>query len=294
MKIKNKSPKVSIIIPTYNRSRLIGRTIKSILEQTYMDFEIVVIDDCSNDDTANIIAGFNDARIKYIYLSQHKGASFARNEGIKIAFGEFIAFADSDDVWLKEKLEKQVHILSTAPDDLGLVYSAVWKVSGKRKVLFPGKNLRAKRSGDIHKELLFGNFVPIHVLLRKECLGRVGMFDEKLPRLQDWDLWLRLSKKYKFLYLNEPLATEFKTSDSISGNNFYLMEGLEIIVKKFLKELSAYPNMLAKYYYCLGRGFYQNGQKNKSKEYLEKALELSPYDLKYMFYVWLFDFTNKK
>jgi glycosyltransferase involved in cell wall biosynthesis len=294
MNIKNKSPQVSIVMPTYNRARLIARAINSILEQNYVNFEIIVIDDCSTDDTARVIAGFNDSRIKYIYLSQHKGAAFARNEGLKIAFGELIAFCDTDDLWVKDKLTKQVQVLLNAPEDIGLVYSAVWKVSGRRKVLFPDKNLMRKRSGDVHKHLLFGNFVTIHVLIRKQCLERVGMFDEKLPRLQDWDLWLRLSKKYKFFYLNEPLATVFKTADAISEQSACLAAGLEIIINKFLKEFSAYPNLLAKYYYSLGRGFYKNGQKNKSQEYLEKALELAPYDLKYMFYVWLFGFLNKK
>ena len=294
MSIKNKSPQVSIIIPTYNQALLIARAIKSILEQTYADFEIIIIDDCSTDDTVRIIAGFNDQRIKYIYLSQHKGAAFARNEGLKIAFGEFIAFADSDDLWVKEKLAKQVNVLATAPDDLGLVYSAVWKVDAKKRVFFPDKRLGAKRSGDIYKKLLFGNFVTIHVLMRRQCFAQVGMFDEKLPRLQDWDLWLRLAKRYKFLYINEPLVTVYKTKEAISEKSSYFAVGLEIILKKFLKDFAVYPKLLAKYYYVLGREFYKNKQKNKSQKYLEQALDLAPYDLKYMFYVWLLGFINKK
>ncbi|MFH1061305.1 MAG: glycosyltransferase family 2 protein [Candidatus Omnitrophota bacterium] len=294
MNIKNTSPQVSIIMPTYNRALLIPRAIKSILEQTYTDFEIIVIDDCSTDDTAHIIAGFNDLRIKYIYLSKHQGASFARNEGLKIAFGEFIAFADSDDVWLKEKLEKQVNVLATAPDDMGLVYSAVWKVAARKKIFFPSKGFGKKRSGYIHENLLFGNFVTIHVLIRRQCLAQVDMFDEKLPRLQDWDLWLRLSEKFKFFYIPEPLAIVYKTTDAISEKSSSLAVGLEIILKKFLKDFAVYPSLLAKYYYCLGRVFYKNKQKNKSQKYLEQALDLAPYDLKYMFCVWLFGFTNKK
>lgn len=294
MSIKNNSSQISVIVPTYNRAHLLGRTVKSILEQTYTDFELIIIDDCSTDDTAHIIAGFNDQRIKYIYLSKHKGASFARNEGLKVAFGEFIAFADSDDVWHKEKLEKQLNVLLNASADMGVVYSAFWEVESFKKTFFPKRLVGAKRSGDIHKNLLFGNFVTIHSLVRMNCLKEVGMFDERLPRLQDWDLWLRLSKKYKFFYINEPLITKYKTADAISEKSSYFAAGLEIIIKKSLEEFSLYPKLLAKYYYVLGRVFYRNGQKNKGQKYLNMALDLSPYDLKYMFYCGLYTFLNKK
>ncbi|MBU1087438.1 MAG: glycosyltransferase [Candidatus Omnitrophica bacterium] len=294
MNVEIKAPKVSIVLPTYNRAGLISRAVKSILEQTYSDFELIVIDDCSTDATAPIISGFNDPRIKYIFLSKHNGAAFARNEGLKIAFGEFIAFADSDDVWLKEKLEKQVKVLKNAPDDLGVVYSAVWKVQSKRKVFFPDRSLGLKRSGDIYKNLLFGNFLTIHVLLRSTCLRRLGMFDEKLPCLQDWELWLRLAKKYKVFYINQPLVLVYRTPDAISEKSNDFNEALERIIKKFSKEFLLYPKLLAKYYYILGRGFYKNNNKAKSRKYLEMALDLSPFDLKYMFYVWLIGFVNKR
>ncbi|MBU1045149.1 MAG: glycosyltransferase [Candidatus Omnitrophica bacterium] len=287
MNLESKAPKVSIILPTYNRAGLISRAVKSILDQTYPDFELIVIDDCSNDATASVISGFNDPRIKYIFLSKHNGAAFARNEGLKIAFGEFIAFADSDDVWLKEKLEKQVKVLKNAPDDLGLVYSAIWRVQAKRKIFFPDRSFGLKRSGNIYKNLLFGNFVTLHVLFRRSCLRRVGIFDEKLPCLQDWELWLRLSKKYKFFYINQPLVLVYKTSDAISERSNDFNEALERIIKKFLKDFSLQPKLLAKYYYILGRSFYKNNNKTKSRKYLEMALDLSPFDIKYMFYVWL-------
>jgi len=287
-------PKVSIILPTYNRADLILAAIQSILDQTFTNFEIIIIDDCSTDNTSKVISSIADPRIKYIYLSKHKGAAFARNEGIKVAFGDFIAFADSDDIWLKEKLEKQVDVLLNAPDDLGLVYSSVWKIKSKRKIIFPDKSLGMKRSGDIHKNLLFGNFITIHVLLRRQCLQKVGFFDEQLSRLQDWDLWLRLSKRYKIFYINQPLVCVYSSPGAISENKAYFACGLEIIIKKFIKEFSGYPKLLAKYYYVLGRSFYQNNERIKALEYLESALDLSPYDLKYMFFVWLLGFNKNK
>ena len=102
------SPVVSVIIPTYNRAHLIGRAIRSVLDQTYQDWELIVVDDASTDDIPGIVKGFTDGRVKYIRHDENKGAAAARNTGIQAARGAYIAFLDSDDEWLPEKLERQV------------------------------------------------------------------------------------------------------------------------------------------------------------------------------------------
>ena len=126
-------PTVSIIIPTYNRAHLIDRSIQSVLNQTYQDFELIVVDDGSTDNTEDIIRQFQekDKRIKYIKHDKNKGGSAARNTGIKNSRGEYIAFQDSDDEWFPEKLEKQIEIIECTDPKVGIVYSDMFKIYNK-------------------------------------------------------------------------------------------------------------------------------------------------------------------
>lgn len=124
--IEIKEPTVSIIIPTYNRSKTIKRSINSVLYQTYDDFEIIVIDDGSSDGTDKVIKEFNDSRIKYVRHELNRGASAARNTGIKLSRGKYIAFQDSDDVWVPDKLEKQMNVFKSSENNFGVVFSALF------------------------------------------------------------------------------------------------------------------------------------------------------------------------
>ncbi len=114
------NPTVSVIIPTYNRANLVSRAIKSVLNQTYQDFEIIVVDDCSEDNTEEIVKSFNDSRIRYIKHKKNKGGSAARNTGIKRARGKYIAFLDDDDEWLPSKLEKQIMLFEKLSKHYGV------------------------------------------------------------------------------------------------------------------------------------------------------------------------------
>ena len=117
--MNGKTPKVSVIIPTYNRAHLVGRAIRSVLNQTYQDFEIIVVDDGSTDNTEEVVKSFNDPRIRYIRHEKNRGGSAACNTGIRAARGEYIAFQDSDDEWLPEKLEKQMQVFENTPTGVG-------------------------------------------------------------------------------------------------------------------------------------------------------------------------------
>lgn len=123
-KTENK-PTVSIIIPTYNRRQSIGRFIKSVLNQTYRDFELIIVDDGSTDNTRELVAGFNNERIRYVRHEENKGEAAARNTGIKAARGEYIASHDSDDEWLHEKLAKQIRAFENCSPEIGVVYNAL-------------------------------------------------------------------------------------------------------------------------------------------------------------------------
>jgi glycosyltransferase involved in cell wall biosynthesis len=277
----NQSPKVSIILPTYNRAYLIGRAIQSILNQTYQDFEIIIIDDGSKDDTEKIIRGFKekDNRIKYISFDANKGAAAARNAGIKMSKGEYITFQDSDDEWVIDKLEKQMKVIETSSENI-VVYCGFWRIDGDEKIYIPDINI-LNREGNINKELLKGNFVGTpSILLPKKNLEKVGMFDENLSRLQDWDLAIRLSKYYNFKLIDEPLYISYVLSDSISANYEALIIAMQIILAKYQDEIykdhkiikawSIKFNSIAKY-------LLNNNDIKKAKQLYWRAIKLYPF-----------------
>ena len=199
-------PDVSVIIPTYNRAELLKRAIQSVLHQTYQDFDIVVIDDASTDDIRGMVESFNDDRIHYIRHGSNRGPSASRNTGIRATKAKYIAFIDSDDEWLPEKLEKQLAIFETASERVGVVYTAFWRIAEQGQTYFPWLNM-SQRGGDIHDALMNENFITTSVVvIRRDCFEKTGMFDEGFPMWEDWELWIRVSKHYQFRFIDEALA----------------------------------------------------------------------------------------
>lgn len=243
----NRPPSVSVIIPTFNRAPLLTRSIKSVLDQTYQDFEIIIVDDASIDNTEEVVRSIGDPRIRYLKHKKNLGGSAARNTGIKTARGEFIAFQDSDDEWTSDKLDKQMTVLTNAPPQVGVVYTGFWRLKGKTEEYIPGSAQKIKE-GNIHTELLKGNFVTTQaVLVKKECFQKAGMFDETLPRLQDWELFIRISAHYLFAFIDEPLVISYFSKDSISSNeNNLRLAFIKILLKHkniFLSDKEAYASL---------------------------------------------------
>jgi glycosyltransferase involved in cell wall biosynthesis len=276
---KNK-PTVSIIIPTYNRKQSIGRSVKSVLNQTYQDFELIIVDDGSTDGTREVVAGFNDERIRYVRHEENKGEAAARNTGIKAARCDYIAYQDSDDEWLPEKLAKQMELLEHAPPEVGVIYTGFWKTQNHRRtyVPFPWVN---QKNGDIHKELLKGNFVgsPV-VLIKKECFDRVGLFDERLCNLVDWEMWLRISKHYHFRCVDEPLVVAHYDSGNVSDNPHSLIDALELVLAKNSSELKAKKKLLAYYRINIGNLLVISGEVKKGYRYILDAIRLYPFSMR--------------
>ena len=279
-----KNSNVSIIIPTYNCARLIGRAIESVLNQTYRDFELVIVDDGSTDNTEEIIKEFQkkDERIKYICHDKNKGGSAARNTGIKVARGEYIAFQDSDDEWLPGKLKKQMEVFKNISSKVGVVYTGFWRITDNKKTYIPESWVKQK-DGNIYFELLKGNFVGTPtILIKKKCFQKVGIFDEKLPRLQDWELVIRLSKYYDFKCIDEPLLISYYTTDSISANHKALIEALELILTKHYKKFNNYKKILSRHYFDLGRILYLDEDLISGRRYFIKAVKKYPLNIKYL------------
>ena len=279
-----KKPTVSVIIPTYNRAHLIGRAIKSVLNQTYQDFELIIVDDGSTDNIEDIIRQFQekDKRIKYIKHDKNKGASAARNTGIKNSKGKYIAFQDSDDEWFPNKLEKQMKIFKKESPNLGIVYTGFYRIKDSEKKYIPSHEI-VKKEGSIYEELLKGNFITTQsILVRKECFKKVGIFDENLPRLQDWELVMRLSKYYDFECIDEPLLISYYTSDSITANHKALIEALELILTKHYKNFNNYKEILSRHYFSLGSILYLDGDLINGRRYFIKAIKKYPLNIKYL------------
>ncbi len=204
-------PKVSVIIPTYNRAHFIAEAIQSVLDQTFTDFEIIVVDDGSTDNTKNVVDGFKDPRIKYIY-QENRGVANARNTSIKASSGEHIAFLDSDDMWLPENLELKVKLLDACPDaalvssdyyifdsDTGATLRRFWDNRPYRYLLELAEGTR--------QPVAFATLLtPTVALVRRHVFDEVGYFDESLQGSDDWDMWLRILPHFPIKMINLPLA----------------------------------------------------------------------------------------
>lgn len=281
-------PEISVIIPTYNRAHLISRAIQSVLDQSYQDFEIIVLDDCSTDDTEELIKELKkkDERIRYIRHEKNKGPAAARNSGIKAAKGEYIAFQDSDDEWLPEKLYKHMMIFKKVEKKIGVVYSGFWKIRNGKKLYIPSPHVFQKE-GNIHKELLKGNFIGMPAsVVRKECFTKIGNFDIRIPYLEDWELWIRISKYYEFKYIPEPLVISYYTSGGVNEKpNFVGVNALNFIINKYHEDFNKHKKILSKHYFSIGLNLCLNNNFENGRNYLIKAINIHPYNIKYLFVI---------
>ncbi|MEH2068025.1 MAG: glycosyltransferase [Nostoc sp.] len=232
-------PNVSVIIPTYQRADLVSETIESVLAQTYTDYEIIVVNDGSTDNTREVLAQFKD-KITVIY-QDNQGLPAARNTGIMASQGRYIAFVDDDDLWLPYKLEKQIPCFESNPN-IGLVYSNMVFFKDNRVLSY---NMWPKGShppGVLQDWMLFMvDYIPVPtVVVRRECLDEVGLFDQTLTSCEDYDLWLRIIEKFPVHFLNELVAFYRLSANSMSQNKERMLVN-EIRVRE--KAFSRNPNL---------------------------------------------------
>jgi len=198
-----KNMKVSVIIPVFNRPVMVLKAIDSVLNQTWKELELIVVDDGSTDNTFNVIKSIKDDRLKLLH-QEHKGVSAARNYGIKESCGDFIAFLDSDDYWLKEKLEKQMSIMLKDKDCLLIHTEEIWFKNGRRH---NPKEKHKKREGDIFEQSLKLCSMSIGtILVRRKVFDLIGVFDESFTVCEDYDLWLRFTAFFNVRLIPEPLV----------------------------------------------------------------------------------------
>jgi len=276
----DKNPLVSVVIPTYNRADKIDRSLTSVLNQTYENLEVVVVDDGSTDNTEEVIRSYEDTRVHYIGHEENKGATAARNTGIEAAKGEFIAFQDSDDEWHPKKIEKQVEAYMNSPDDYKVIYTIVCgNLTGGGKIYVP-ERWAVPRNGDIHHTIRKGSCVStVGIFTNKSCLEKVGYFDENFPRLQDWELAFRLSKHYKFKLVDEVMVEAYHDESSITEDNEALAEAIEMFLEKHKKDFEGHEDILSEHYFWLASVLFSLDRDEEAQKYLKKGVSLKPFCL---------------
>lgn len=227
---------VSIIIPTYNREKLLVNSIKSVLSQTYCNFELIIVDDCSTDNTEIEVKKIEDKRIKFVKLHENHGACYARNVGVEKAKGDIIAFHDSDDVWHSDKLEKQLNCLSSVGADV---------VFCKMNAIDPDTHQKKIASCQFNKGFLLKNNdvlgISTQTIIGKANVFKEITFDPEVPRLQDFDLLMRIHEKYSIYCFDEALVDYNVGKDSISSNPMKLYQACCIFKDKYPNLKKQYP-----------------------------------------------------
>jgi len=273
---------ISAIITTHNRATLLVNAINSVLNQTFKDFEMLIVDDASKDNTEEVVKTFTDSRIRYIKIlpDDSKGGNYARNIGIKEAKGKYIAFLDDDDEWLPEKLEKQLEVFEK-DEKIGLVYTGVIYIyDNKRQEVCPACPKRGNLSKDI---LLSGNCLgPLSVLMvKKKKLEEIGLFDIEMPASQDYDIYVRLCQICEVDFVREPLLkyncrTNIKR---ISGHLEKYEKAITLISEKYKNlilelDIKSKKQRESRIYHFLAVKAIQARNFNKVKKYYIKSLKI--------------------
>lgn len=224
---------VSVIIPSYNREKTIVRAVNSVLNQSYKNLEVIVVDDCSSDNTASVLRVIADSRFRYIKLEKNSGACVARNTGVRLAKGNYIAFQDSDDYWHKDKIEKQLQYMKE--NNLDFCSCAFTRITKKTNIIVSGINI-PNTNEDIWCSLLNYNWVSTQTIVcKKECFEKIG-FDRAIKRYQDWDFALQAANFFNIGHITDSLVDVYLQSDSIT-NTVHNDEAMLKVIKKHEKDV---------------------------------------------------------
>ena len=275
-----KTPRVSVVLPTHNRSETLSRSIGSVLCQTYHDFDLILVDDASTDDTEEVVKAFDDNRIYYKKLSKNVGGAEARNVGIQLARGDYVAFQDSDDEWTCTHLEKSVATLDSNRK-IGVVFSAFIQIgeSGCRKMPMWSDGFQ---HSDFYGSLLWRNVVGTPtVVARRSALESVGGFDASMPRYQDWELSLRLAQVVSFKYLEEPGLLSYITPSSITQNQEAHAIALQAIYDKHANSIKNNRSLQAAWFHRMGDAKMSLNKKG-GRRLLLNAVVAEPTNLRYL------------
>ena len=277
--LTNLTPLVSVIIPAYNAEKFLSKTLESVLSQTYKNIEVLVIDDGSQDKTAEIVKSIAQKDSRVILLQQQNiGVAAARNLGINNSTGEFIAPIDADDIWYPQNLEKQVQCLLQADSSVGLVYS--WSVDINEEDKLTGDFRAANIEGNVFKTLLCHNFLgnASSTVIRRSCVEKIGGYNTQLKAqnaqgCEDWDFYLRIAEYYQFKVVPEFFIGYRKIANTMSGDYQKMAKSHDLMLKEVQPRHPEIP-----------KGLYQL---SKSSFYMYLARQSSIYDNHHQTLYWL-------
>lgn len=256
--------KVRVVIPTYNRSHLLKVAVSSVLNQTFQDFEIIIVDDASTDGTQEVVAAFKEKKIKYIRHPRNMGEAETRNTGLMNSKCDYIAFLDDDDEWLPEKLALQVRKLEGSPPSTGLIYTGYFcSYYLNSKLVREWPKLSSLR-GNNYQALIKQNFIgsPSVVLLKRGCVEKIGLFDSAIAYGLDYDYWIRISKHFDFDCIEGALVKYRVHKYSLSSNIELRAEGARDLAKKYGNNIIA-NNYWRSIYLPLGIELCNKGEMRK-------------------------------
>ena len=271
-------PTISVIIPTCDRAHLLSRALNSVFAQSYGDYEIIAVDDHSADDTLEVIKRFSDSRLKCVPRKERGGGAVARNSGLAVAKGKYIAFLDDDDEWLPEKLKHQIEVLDTKPE-VGMVYTGVRHINQQNGLII--KTYQPEKRGRLFKILLAENFIGTtsSVMMRREALEHCGYFDPDLPSCQDWDIYLHLARYFDIDFVAEPLVNFYIHPVRITRNLDAKIRGRERILAKYRPDMEGDRQLLSRHYTVLGKLYCHAGRFQEGRAALLKAVRKRPWNL---------------
>lgn len=277
----------SVIIPTYNRAALLGRAIESVLNQTYTDFELLVVDDASTDATAQVVEAFTDDRIVYLPQPHNGGPAATRNAGIRRAQGRLISFLDDDDEFLPSFLAETQRYFESAPAQVGFAGCGIQAIfTGDRQEVardqVPAPPRFANREAAY---LAFLRAIPFStgwgVTVRAACFQTVDLFDERLRTEQDRDLLIRLARQFDYGVIAQPLVKHyFHGGPHVNVYGPKKVQAYEIMFQKNRDALEQHPQLWAAWHYKIGWLHYHTGNRARGRAFMLRGLRRAPWQLK--------------
>jgi len=246
-----------------------------VLKQTYQQFEIIVVDDASTDNTPEVMRSIADERVRYIRHERNKGVSAARNAAITASKGNLIAFLDADDDWLPDKLQNQVKRFTEASGNTGLVYGGCLIVDEATQR--PIRLVIPKRRGFVAEHLLMRDFIMSPTpIVRRDCFDKVGLFSEDMHTSEDWDMWFRIAQYYDLDYVKDLVARYFVTPDQATKDSTKVIDGYKRFMSKHEALIAGKPAILAHHFKAIGHTHLLYGEFDMARIYLAKAIRANP------------------
>ena len=284
----NQKPKISVIIPTFNRPELLKKAIQSVLDQSFKDFEIIVVDDGLDERADVIVKEIDDNRIIYVQHKKNMGVSVARNTAIKLTRGEFVTFLDDDDEYYPEKLNEQFQIMEKYLNQIDFIFCHAETHLKERDIFINTRKNNLKKGIRCFFEEALSmkilNIIPT-VLCKKEKILQIGGFDKDFYNAEDKDFMIRLSKDSKGFFLNEVLVKvnlSEKEGDHLSGNLRFRIQGRELLLKKYNTDLNKRPKILAKHFSSLAFLYQENNNYKKASGLFLNGWKLNKTDFRFL------------